>query len=109
MNTNRLRKKKKTGLIWAFGCAFLCVTNLGCVTLPTSQNSSKTGKQGKDDCCEGCEKDKANKKKTSAVYNMAPQAHVAQRKVLPEEINSGNYHKMLKNLEEEVDQSTVQP
>ena len=107
MHNHLLSVRKTTGLLAAICCALLGLASQGCVTLPSNQNASKPGKQGKEDCCPGCEKDKITQKKTNAVYNMAPQTQVAQRKVLPEEINSGNYQKMLKSLEEEVDQSSI--
>lgn len=108
MNANR----SPFGLVpasWmALAIAFFCMATQGCVTLPTGQNPIKSGKKGKGDCCEGCEKDKAQRKpQASLPATLQPQ--VTQRKVLPDEINSGNYQKMLKNLEEEVDQGAVQP
>lgn len=104
--------RSKTGMIpasWmALAFALVCLANQGCVTLPTGQNPIKSSKKGKGDCCEGCEKDKAHNIRT-APQPPSPQPHVTQRKVLPDEINSGNYQKMLKSLEEEIDQSAVQP
>lgn len=85
--------------------AALCLT--GCVPLQVGGNkhSSKFGKSG---CCESCE----NSKKTpdaAQYYQMPAVKPATERQVSPEAINSANYQKMLKTLEDEVSSSGTAP
>ena len=100
MDSNRYLKKLTAlatlaGLICLQGCLPIFKDNPG-------------GKFGKKNCCDPCESQK--KERGSVPATGIPVATApAQSRVLPDEINSGNYQKILKNLEDEVTLSGPTP
>jgi hypothetical protein len=92
-----------TGAILASAVLFLT----GCVPLQVGGNKHG-GKFGKSGCCESCENSK--KAPDPAQFSQPSAAkHPIDRKVLPEDINSANYQKMLKTLEDEVSSTGTAP
>ncbi len=88
------------------GVVLPCLFGLqGC--LPIQKNSSGE-KFGKKNCCESCQSEK-KVQGISQAPAISNSAYPAQNKVIPDEVNAGNYQKMLKTLEEEVTQSGTNP
>jgi len=90
-----------TGLAVAAG--LLCLQ--GCLPIFKDHPGEKFGKKN---CCDSCQSQKKGQG-TAPATGIPVTAASTQPKVLPDEINSGNYQKMLKTLEDEVTQSGTNP
>lgn len=87
----------------AVATGFMCLQ--GCLPVFKDSPGSKFGKKN---CCDSCESQKNSHGSVPAAGVPVTKAPT-QARVLPDEINSGNYQKMLKNLEDEVTQSGPTP